>query len=668
MTSVDPSNRISELRSELNRHNHLYYIKATPEIADRDYDALYTELETLESAHPELIVANSPTQRVGGEPLTGFSQVKHSVPMMSLSNTYSPDELIDFDTRTRKLMEERHYTYALEPKIDGVAISLRYENGSLVLASTRGDGKTGDDVTANIKTINSIPLKLATSQPPEVLEVRGEAFMTTAGFSKLNEQRELDGEEPFANPRNATAGSLKLLDPRMVARRPLDAVFYAVGETSEQPFATHEELIHCLSGLGLKTVPKYWVRDSMGDILIALTELQGLKHEFGFDIDGGVIKVNEREFYGDLGATAKSPRWAIAYKYEPERTETVINDITVQVGRTGALTPVAELEPVPLAGSTISRATLHNAEEIKRKDIRIGDRVVIEKAGEVIPAVVSVNVSARSGDEKEFVMPDKCPICGQQAVRKEGEVAFRCENLQCPAQMKRWIRHFSARGAMDIEGLGGVLVDQLVDNCDVKTPADLYSLAPETVAALDRMADKSAANLIDGLQASKSRDLWRAIFGLGIRHVGARSAQTLEEHFETMDALASANEEQLTAIPDIGPIVAASISAWFKDEGHLELIETFRCNGLNLDRLESARPKGDLLVGKTFVLTGTLPTLSRSEAGEKIRDLGGKVSSSVSKKTSYVLAGDEAGSKLAKAEKLGLEVLDEAQFLSLIAK
>lgn len=668
MDSRQAQQRLNELRSQIDQHNFLYYIKASPEVPDREYDALYSELEQIENQFPALISADSPTQRVGGAPLSEFASVKHSVPMMSLANTYSPDELLEFDTRIRKLLENKTFSYVLEPKIDGVAVSLRYENGKLVTGSTRGDGRTGDDVTSNIKTIKSIPLKLATSHPPTVIEVRGEIFMSSSGFINLNEMRELAGEPLFANPRNATAGSLKLLDPRIVAERPLDAVFYAVGELSEEPFQTHEELIHSLSGLGLKTVPKFWVCDSIGDALSALNELKNLRGSFGFEIDGGVIKVNERELYGRLGSTAKSPRWAIAYKYEPERTETVIKAITVQVGRTGALTPVAEFEPVPLAGSTISRATLHNAEEIRRKDIRIGDRVVIEKAGEVIPAVVSVNTSVRTGKEQIFVMPDNCPICGEKAIKKADEVAYRCENMQCPAQIKRWIKHFAARGAMDVEGLGDALVEQLVDSCGVRNPADLYSLRADSVAALERMAEKSATNLIDGLEASKHRDLWRLVFGLGIRHVGARSAQTLEEHFPDIDTMASADMEALTAIPDIGPTVAESIFSWFRSDHNLELIDKFKCNGVNTSRLASAATVSDTLSGKTFVLTGALPSMTRDEAAEKIRAHGGKVSSSVSKKTSYVLAGTEAGSKLAKAEKLGVAIIDEDSFLQMIGK
>lgn len=666
MNRQSAEQRISQLRKALTLHNNLYYVKAAPEITDREYDSLYAELEQLEGAFPDLITPDSPTRRVGGAPLESFAQVHHTIPMMSLSNTYSPDELLEFDTRTGKILENKTFTYALEPKIDGVAVSLRYENGSLVLGSTRGDGKTGDDITANIKTIKSIPLQLTSQHPPEVIEVRGEVFMSLEGFKALNEERELAGQPPFANPRNAAAGSLKLLDSNAVAQRPLDAIFYAVGSVSETPFSTHEEMIHFLSALGLKTAPRFWICRSIGEVLDALNELQAVRRKFSFDTDGGVIKVNERRYYETLGNTSKSPRWAIAYKYEAERTETVIRDITVQVGRTGTLTPVAELEPVPLAGSTISRATLHNAEEIKRKDIRIGDRVIIEKAGEVIPAVVAVNLAARTGREKEFVMPEYCPVCGEKASRKESEVAYRCENLQCPAQIKRWIRHFASRGAMDIEGLGDSLVDQLVDSLNIKSPADLYSLNQDDISGLERMADKSAANLIESLAASKSRDLWRLIFGLGIRHVGARSAQSLEASFSDMDALASASQEDLTQIPDIGPIVAESISSWFKESRNIDLLNQLKAKEVNTTRLKSAFASGDSLLGRTFVLTGTLPSLSRDEAAEKIRAHGGKVSSSVSKKTSYVLAGTDAGSKLTKAEKLGVQVISEEDFLKML--
>ncbi|MBA4388255.1 MAG: DNA ligase (NAD(+)) LigA [Verrucomicrobia bacterium] len=667
MTSSRAEQRILELRETLARHNHLYYVLASPEITDRQYDQLYRELEDLEKEFPSLVTPDSPTRRVGGEPLSEFTQVRHSVPMMSLANTYSRDELTDFDTRLRKLAGPEKFTYILEPKIDGLAVSLRYENGVLAVGSTRGDGKTGDDITANLRTIRSIPLRLRPSgREPAVLEVRGEVYMTRDGFARLNEARQEAGEEPFANPRNAAAGSLKLLDPRTVAQRPLDAIFYAVGEVSGLEFRTHAGMIETLQALGFKTASRSWACADAGDVLRALDELLKLRHTFPFEIDGGVVKVNERFLYDMFGATAKSPRWAVAYKYEPERAETTVRDITVQVGRTGVLTPVAELEPVPVAGSVVSRATLHNEDEIRRKDIRIGDRVIVEKAGEVIPAVVEVKTSARTGREKAFKMPDACPVCGGAVSRRENEVALRCDNLQCAAQIKRWIRHFAARGAMDVEGLGEALIDQLVDNGLVKNPADLYALKLEQIAGLDRMAEKSGQNLLDGVDASRKRDFWRAIFAMGIRHVGAKSAQTLEEHFADIDALMQADEASLTGIRDVGPVVARSIVSFFRQERNVDVINRMKLAGINFKRSSTAVRPGGRFAGRTFVLTGTLSGFTRDEAGRKIRELGGDVSSSVSKKTAYVVAGAEPGSKLDKARQLGVAVLDEEAFVALL--
>ncbi len=666
MSQSDASKEIEKLRVELNRHNQLYYIDARPEVSDREYDSLYHRLEELEAAHPDLATPDSPTLRVGGAPLDQFSHVQHAVPMMSLSNTYSRDELVEFDQRVAKLVGAQGQAYILEPKVDGVAVSLRYENGILVTGSTRGDGRVGDDITANLRTIHSVPLRLQTEEPPAVLEVRGEVFMPRAGFAAINESRQENGDEPFANPRNAAAGSLKLLDSRQVAQRPLDAVFYAVGECDGVDFASHKDLLAGLSALGIRTPHRYWDCADIEEALAALDLLEGMRHEFAFEIDGAVLKVNDRSLYGALGSTAKSPRWSVAYKYEPERAETVVNDITVQVGRTGVLTPVAELEAVSVAGSVIRRATLHNESEIERKDIRIGDRVLVEKAGEVIPAVVEVLVSARSGDERVFKMPTACPECSEPTTRREGEVAVRCENLQCPAQIKRWVRHFSARGAMDIEGLGDVLVDQLVDSELINGPADLYRLEKEQVAALERMADKSAENLLSGIAASRDREFWRVLFAFGIRHVGQKSAQVLEERFESIDQVAAASQDDLEDIPDIGPIVAASIREFFASEPSLALIASLREAGLNMRRSASFKPSGGPLAGKTFVLTGALEGCTRDEAGARIRERGGKVSSSVSGKTSYVVAGSDAGSKLAKAEKLGVTVLDEAQLNELL--
>ena len=511
---------IDRLCEALHRHNRLYYVEARPEISDREYDALLRKLEELEVAFPNLVRPDSPARRVGGEPLAAFASVRHGVPMMSLANTYSKDELREFDARVAKLLHSKDYTYALEPKIDGVAVSLRYDDGFFTRGSTRGDGTTGDDITANLRTIRSIPLRLA-DPAPAVLEVRGEVYMTRTGFAALNTERQEAGAEPFVNPRNAAAGSLKQLDPRIVAARPLDAVFYAVGLHQGVSFNTHEELVGRLTKWGFKTTPMLWTCDTIDAVLEALDTLDSARHAYPFETDGGVIKVNERTLYEALGSTAKSPRWAVAYKYEPEQVETTLRDITVQVGRTGVLTPVAELAPVFVSGTTVSRATLHNEDELRRKDIRIGDRVLVEKAGEIIPAVVSVNTKARTGKEKVFTMPKTCPVCGAAVSRREGEVAVRCENSLCPAQLKSAVRHFAARGAMDIEGLGGVLIDQLVDTGLIKSPADLYGLEAEQVASLERMGARSAANLVAAIEESKGRDFWRVIFALGIRQVGA---------------------------------------------------------------------------------------------------------------------------------------------------
>lgn len=667
MNRLEAEKRIAYLRRELNRHNYLYYVLAKPGISDKQYDLLYKELESIEKRFPDLVTPDSPTLRVGGGPLTEFTHVRHRVAMMSLDNTYARDEIIEFDKRLHRLVAGKTFSYILEPKIDGVAISLRYENGILTVGSTRGDGKMGDDITSNLRTIRSIPLRLQTKGvPPTVLEIRGEVYMTKDGFQRLNRKRQEAGQETFANPRNAAAGSLKLLDPRIVAQRPLDAVLYAMGEIEGTDFETHEKLIQKLREFGLKTTPKYWKCKNIESVLESLNTLESMRHDFPFEIDGGVIKVNERALYDVLGATAKSPRWAVAYKYEPERAETRIKKITVQVGRTGVLTPVAELEPVAVAGSVISRATLHNADDIQRKDIRVGDRVIVEKAGEVIPAVVEVSKSVRTGSESVFKMPEKCPVCREPVSRREGEVALRCENLQCPAQIKRWVRHFASRGAMDIEGLGEALVEQLVDNRLLNDPADLYKLTKEQVAGLERMADKSAQNLLDGIEAGRKRDFWRLIFALGIRHVGARSAQMLEDHFEDMNALINADQQTLEKIPDIGPVVAKSIVDFFNQKRNRDIIRRLSKADLKLKRSKTSGELGDKLSGKSFVLTGTLSSFTRDEAGRKIRALGGSVGSSVSKKTSYVVAGTDPGSKLSKARKLGVKVLDESQFLKLL--
>ncbi len=659
--------RADYLRREINKHNHLYYVAARPEISDRDYDALYQELAGIEKQHPELASPDSPTMRVGGEPLTEFKHIKHSTPMLSLSNTYSKEELIDFDTRIKKLIPGKIISYIVEPKIDGVAITLRYENGILAAGITRGDGKTGDDITNNIKTIRSIPLQLHSGMPrPENLEVRGEVYMSKKGFTKLNQERHEAGLELFANPRNAAAGSLKLLDPKIVAQRPLDAVLYAVIELENINLTTHEQLINELQNLGFKTVPKHWKCADIHAAIEALDNLHNMRHDFPFEIDGGVIKVNERELYSALGSTAKSSRWAVAYKYEPEQAETTLLDITVQVGRTGVLTPVAELEPVPLEGSVISRATLHNADEIKRKDIRIGDRVIVEKAGQVIPAITKVNTTARTGKEKIFSFPTSCPVCREPVSRHENEVALRCDNMQCPAQIKRWINHFASRGAMNIDGLGDALVEQLVASGLVSDPSHLYKLTKPQIAGLERMGEKSAENLLQSIESSKKRELWRIIFALGIRHVGAKSAQTLEQHFAGMDTLMQTNNDTLQNIPDIGPVVAESITRFFQSEHNRKLISLLKEAGLQMTASEQPGNINSGLTGKSFVITGTLSTMSRDEASDKIRRLGGKVNSSVSPKTTFVVAGSDPGSKLTKAREMNVTVLNEEEFLKLV--
>lgn len=660
--------RAYSLRTEINRHNQLYYISAKPLISDREYDLLYRELENIENKYPYLKSPDSPTARVGGSPLAEFTNITHSIPMMSLANTYSKNELLQFDKRVADALEESGYSYILEPKIDGVAISLRYDNGVLTTASTRGDGKTGDDITNNIKTIHSIPLRLTTDSPPPLLEVRGEVYMTKKGFSCLNHFRQENGLEPFANPRNAAAGSLKLLDPKLVAARPLDAIIYSVAQSNGITFSTQDEVLKTLSSLGFRITPKYWMNDDIDQIIKSLDELETLRHQFDFETDGGVIKINERSLYDSLGSTAKSPRWSVAYKYEPEQAETRINSISIQVGRTGVLTPVAELEPVLLAGTTVSRATLHNAEEIKRKDIRTGDLVVIEKAGEIIPAVVRVITASRSGIEKPFIMPDKCPVCKSATFKPEDEVATRCMNLQCPAQIKSWIKHFAARGAMDIDGLGDSIIEQLVDKGLVKNPVDLYLLKAVDIENLDRMAEKSANKLIDSINASRSRDLWRLLFGLGIRHVGSKSAQTIEEHFQDLDSLAAATAENLKELPDVGPIVAESITTFFSDEDNQKIIDRLKEANVNVCRLGNSIHTDGALSGQTFVLTGTLTSLTRDDAAARIRAQGGKTSSSVSTKTSYVVAGESAGSKHTKAEKLGVKILSEEDFLKLLER
>ncbi|MBI5394431.1 MAG: NAD-dependent DNA ligase LigA [Verrucomicrobia bacterium] len=671
MTRAQAQHRVAELRDQIRRHDHLYYVLAQPEIGDRDYDKLYADLKKLETEFPDLVTADSPTQRVGGQPLKEFRSVQHAVPMMSLDNTYSPDELREFCDRVARLLPGEQVEYCVEPKIDGLAVMLRYERGELAVGATRGDGSTGDDITANLRTIRAIPLRLHVPKPPPVFEARGEVYMTRDGFDKLNREREKAGDQLFANPRNAAAGSLKLLDPKLVAQRPLAAVLYGIGAVEGANFKTHRDAIEKLKELGFPTPPLWWLAHSLDEILRHIEELQSHEATLPFEIDGAVIKVNSLDQQRRLGATAKAPRWAIAYKYSHEQAETLLEDIIVQVGRTGNLTPVAVLKPVPLAGSTISRATLHNEDEIKRKDIRIGDTVIIEKAGEVIPAVVSVVTAKRPKNAKPFDFAahvhGKCPECGSSIHRDPEQVAWRCENISCPAQLKRALEHFGHRGTMDIEGLGEVLVNQLVDAKLVRDIADVYSLTVEQLAALERMGEKSAQNVVAAIAASKQRELWRVLMGLGILHVGAQAAKTLARHFGSIEALEHATPDQLMEAEDIGEVMAASIRDFFLNKRNHEVIEKLRRAGVNLKAAATERKTAaGALSGKTFVLTGTLARHSREDAARLIEEHGGKVSGSVSKKTDFVVVGADAGSKLDKARQLGIKTLDEEVFEKLL--
>ncbi len=664
--------QIEELRRQLDEHNYNYYVLAKPVISDQAFDKLLRELADLEKAHPEFASPDSPTQRVGGAPLEGFQSVKHVVPMMSIDNTYSREEVEDFHTRIGKLLGKSEAEYHLEEKIDGVSIALIYEKGEFVRGLTRGDGKSGDDITENLKTIRSIPLRLPVSgskfkgEIPKLLEVRGEAYISKPQFIKINEAREKQGEELFANPRNACAGTLKQLDSKAVAERRLDAFIHGLARyEGKNPPATQDEAMKLFLELGFKTVPHRKVVQNLEDAMQWIEHVQELRADLPYEIDGMVMKVNSFSDQQICGTTNKAPRWVIAYKYPAEQAETILESITVQVGRTGVLTPVANLKPVHLAGTTVSRASLHNADEIERLDARVGDTVRIEKSGEIIPQVIEVVKSKRQGNLKKFIFPLKCPVCQTPVERIEGEVATRCVNPSCKAKLRAGLKHFASRNAMDIENLGYALIDQLVDEELVKDFADLYSLDVEKLAKLERMAEKSAVNVMTALEASKSRNLGRLIFGLGIPDVGERTAAVLAKHFRHLDKLADAGKEDLENIREIGPVTAQSIEDFFKNPGAKKLIEKLKKAGLQMDVVE--KEAGDNpCKGKTFVLTGTLESMGRSDAESLLRKLGANVSGSVSKKTDFVVAGAEAGSKLTKAESLGVKVLEEPDFLKLL--
>jgi DNA ligase (NAD+) len=675
--------RMRDLAAEIERHNQLYYQKARPEISDRDYDLLVAQLEDLEKRHPDLADPNSPTRRVGGAPLEGFETVTHPVPMLSIGNTYSPGELRDFDRRIGKLLgSDEPRAYTVELKIDGVSATLMYRGGALEYGATRGNGRQGDVVTQNLRTLRQVPARLSnwTAAPDAALEVRGEVYMEKAAFEKMNAERLDEGLEVFANPRNATAGSLKLLDPRIVARRPLRFFAYAVGLADRFPLPdTQSELLERLASLGFQVNHQRWLCQSIEEVFDVIAEWEQKRKTLPYETDGLVVKLNDRRLHGALGSTSKSPRWLCAYKFSAEQAVTRILAIEVQVGRTGATTPVAHLQPVFLAGTTVGRATLHNRDEIARKDIRVGDQVVIEKAGEIIPKVVRVLADLRTGAEKPFVFPESCPACGSPLAFTEEEVAVRCENMACPAQIKERVEHFAKRNCMDIEGLGEKIVDQLVENKLVVKCSDLYKLTVPTVAGLERMAEKSARNLVDNIQASKDRPFAALLFALGIRHIGESAARLLADAFRGMDRLMKADAAELEAIDGVGGVVAESVIRFFDNAVNRAEIEALRAAGLPMDlteseraaletRIRAATDNANPVAGKTFVLTGTLPTMSREDAAERIKARGGKCSGSVSKKTDWVVAGENAGSKLTKAQELGIPVIDEVELLRMLGE
>jgi DNA ligase (NAD+) len=660
-----PLLRVQQLRQEIEEHNRLYYEKAEPRITDQEFDALLRELAELEDRYPGLATAESPTRRVGGQPLEQFLPAPHLVRMQSLDNTYSESELTEFVNRVTKLLPGEEFSLTIEPKVDGVAISLLYKNGRLVRAATRGDGTTGDDVTENIKTISSIP-KVADGLPSGQVEIRGEIYLPKARFAEINEERDEAGLPAFANPRNAAAGSLKQLDPKVVSSRGLRGLFYGFGAFPGRELKTGSEFLEQLASAGFPVPDKFWKAAGIEEALAAVHELGEIRHDFPYETDGAVLKIDSLMQREQLGSTSKAPRWAIAYKYQPERESTRLLDITVQVGRTGVLTPVAELEPVVVSGSKVSRATLHNEEEVHRKDIRIGDLVLIEKAGEVIPAVVAVLTNKRTGTEKPFVMVKLCPSCGGTISKEEDQVAHRCTNPSCPAQLLRRLEHFASRGAMDIEGLGESMVSQLVASGLVQDIPGIYHLTPPALLTLERVGEKSASNLIAAIEGSKQRTLWRLLFGLGILHVGAVAARKLAAHFGSLDRLATATEDELQSVEDVGEVMARSIRQWFENPKVVDLLSRLREAGLNTAETDAATSSEEgPLKGTSWVITGTL-SIPREEAATLIRQAGGIVTSSVSKKTNYLLAGESAGSKLAKATALGVRIVDEPTLESLL--
>ncbi|MEK6757165.1 MAG: NAD-dependent DNA ligase LigA [Bacteroidota bacterium] len=668
--SASTTKRIEELRTLLREHDYRYYALAQPTISDREYDRLMRELIELERTHPDLVTPDSPSQRVGGQPTKEFPTVAHTVPMLSLSNTYNEEEVTDFDRRVRSMLGKDPIRYVCELKFDGVAISLLYEGGILVRGATRGDGTQGDDITQNLKTIRSIPLRsMGKKKGLETFEVRGEVYMKRDDFQKMNEERELAGERPFINPRNSAAGTLKLQDPKIVATRPLNFVAYYLRLEAVE-LASHYENLKILRELGFPASEHSRLCRNLDEVIRYWKEWEDRREDLPYDIDGVVVKVDALRQQDRLGMIAKSPRWAIAFKFAARKATTLLRDIKLQVGRIGTITPVAELDPVFVGGTTVSRATLHNEDYIEELDIRLGDAVVVEKGGDVIPKVSSVVLEKRPRGTKPFVMPGKCPECGSRISRPAGEANYYCENSECPAQVRARIEHFAHRGAMDIEGLGEAVVDQLVSLGFIRSYADLYELHKkrDQLVKLERWGEKSVDNLLEAIEESKKRPFSRVLFAIGIRHVGAGVVQLIVNEYRSVDNLMQASQEELQQIQGIGPRIAESIRRFFGDRHNQRIIERLRKAGLQFEEKQRRASVGSPLVGKTLVLTGTLSSFTREEAKQRIEELGGKVASSVGENTDYVVVGEEPGSKLDKAKKLGVQTLDEESFLKLIKK
>ncbi len=661
---------IEKLRDRIRYQEHRYYVLDDPEISDYEFDKLMRRLQELERGHPELVTPDSPTQRVGGQPAQEFPKVRHSVAMLSLDNTYAVEELRDFDRRVRELSGRSKIEYVGELKLDGLSMALTYERGVLIHGVTRGDGVEGEDVTPNVKTIRSVPLRIDAKKlellgRPARFEVRGEVMMTRAAFEQLNAQREAAGEPKFANPRNSAAGSMRLLDSKIVAQRKLEMFLYQPLVDRRPPFTEHWKALDALEKMGFKVNPHRRLCRSFDELLEYIQEWEAKRDKLDYEIDGIVVKVNDARLWEELGTTAKSPRWAVAYKYPARQATTIVKNIRAQVGRTGTLTPVADLEPVDVGGVTVSHATLHNKDEIERLGVNIGDTVLVQRAGEVIPQVVKVVKSAPDG--RPFHMPKQCPVCSGDVYRAEGEVAYRCVNANCPAQLKGALLHFAGRRAMNIDGLGDKLVDALVDKSIVKDLADLYHLKQDELAALERMGDKSSSNLLEEVEKSRQAEFWRVLYALGIRFVGERTAQILADHFGSMDKLAAAPQEELEEAFEVGPKVAESITRWFHEPHNRRLIEKLRKAGLQFEQKKVRKAEGKL-AGKQFVLTGTLAHYSRDDAKKMVEEAGGRVIGSVSKKTDYVVVGADPGSKVDKARSLGVKTIDEAELLKILGR